>query len=245
MKSSATPPPSAERTVTINLHTLVLIVLAVLLSNVANYLFAGKNKHTEFEFHDNGLPQKGLYMIDLARPYVADVYAFEKEVRRVSDKLTIPPEWLMSVMYSESKFDASISNHRGSGAVGLIQWMPATAKDFGTSVSALKQMTHVEQLTYVQKYLDRVQKKYRDFESLTDLYLAILYPKALEGDFCYALYASPSVNYKMNSGLDENKDGVVTVKDIDSRMKRIYPTAYMISKDGKPAYETKETLAGF
>lgn len=43
-------------------------------------------------------------------------------------------------------------NAPGSGAIGLIQFMPSTAKGLGTSTSALKQMTAVDQLAYVEKY---------------------------------------------------------------------------------------------
>ncbi|HMS50722.1 MAG TPA: hypothetical protein PKD56_00220, partial [Chitinophagales bacterium] len=72
-----------------------------------------------------------------------------------------------------------------------------------------------------------------NFKSLTQLYLGILYPKALEEDnSCLTLFAKPAEAYRMNSGLDEDKDGVITVKDIDRRMKRIFPTAYMTEKDG-------------
>jgi hypothetical protein len=245
MKNSNAQTGTNERTVTRNLHTFILLALAVLLSNLVNYALTGKPKNTEFDFVDRGLPQNGLYLLELATPYLKDVSGFEREVKKVAEKLEVPPEWLMSVMYSESKFDAGIANHRGSGAVGLIQWMPATAKDFGTTTDKIKNMTHVEQLDYVYKYLHRVRSKYRNFESLTDLYLAILYPRALEGDFCYALYASPSTAYKQNSGLDENQDGIVSVKDIDSRMKRIYPTAYILNKEGNPNYENDFSLAGF
>ena len=100
-------------------------------------------------------------------------------------------------------------------------------------------------LPYNRNHRLPLRSKYRNFESLTDLYLAILYPPALEGDFCYALYASPSTAYKQNSGLDENQDGIVSVKDIDSRMKRIYPTAYILNKEGNPNYENDFSLAGF
>ncbi|OWY19320.1 hypothetical protein C7N43_29165 [Sphingobacteriales bacterium UPWRP_1] len=229
---------------TINLHTIILIVVVVLVSNFANYALTGKNTAGEFDFTDRGLPSGSLYMLDLAEPFVKDTYSFEKEVRAVARKLNIPPEWLMSVMYSESKFNASVSNHRGSGAVGLIQWMPQTAKDFGTTAEALKKMSHVEQLEYVYKYLNLVRNKYHEFNSLTDLYLAILYPRALEGDFCYTLYADPSESYRQNSGLDENDDGMVTVRDIDTRMKRIFPSAYLITKDGFRMKDADTNVAG-
>ncbi|QQS30851.1 MAG: transglycosylase SLT domain-containing protein [Sphingobacteriales bacterium] len=245
MKSANNPSSFGERTITLNLHTIILIALAVLLTNLVNYALTGKPNNVEFEYVDKGLPVNGLYLLELATPYLQDVVAFESAVKKVSGKLDVPPEWLMSVMYSESKFDAGIANHRGSGAVGLIQWMPATAKDFGTTTAEIRKMNHVQQLNYVYKYLNRVRTKYRDFETLTDLYLAILYPRALEGDFCYALYATPSTAYKQNSGLDENEDGIVTVKDIDSRMKRIFPTAYMLDKHGNSGHDRNLSFAGY
>ncbi|MFN0202045.1 MAG: hypothetical protein ACKVTZ_20910, partial [Bacteroidia bacterium] len=72
-----------------------------------------------------------------------------------------------------------------------------------------------------------------DYTSLTELYLGILYPKALEikGDYCFTMYATPSQAYKQNSGLDEDKDGRVTVSDIDHRMQRVFPTAYVAGKN--------------
>ena len=140
--------------------------------------------------------------------------------------LNVPPEWLMAVMYSESQFDASVLNHKGSGATGLIQFMPATASDLNVSMQRLRDMNHTQQLEYVYLYLQKVRERYGEYDSLTDLYLAILYPKARKQDLCYTMYAKPSKSYKQNSGLDENKDGRVTVSDIDRRMMRLYPTAY-------------------
>ncbi len=190
----------------------------------------------------------GLYLLDQAKMYVYNVNAFEQKVREVSRKLGVAPEWLMAVMHSESRFDASVKNRLGSGATGLIQFMPATAKDLEITVNKLRNMNHVEQLDFVYDYLNEKRKRYRNFDSLTDLYLAILYPKALSGEFCYTLYAKPSKAYQMNSGLDEDKDGRVTVADIDRRMKRVYPTAYVAQKDGsiKPMHQGGNvTTAGY
>jgi hypothetical protein len=79
--------------------------------------------------------------------------------------------------------------------------------------------------------LQTVRERYGEFENLTDLYLAILFPKAIEAEeSCYALYAKPEKAYMQNAGLDENKDGRVTINDIDRRMKRMFPTAYIAEK---------------
>ena len=179
--------------------------------------------------------EPSLYLLDQAEKFVYNSDAFEEKVREVAMDLGIAPEWLMAVMHAESRFDASVSNHKGSGATGLIQWMPATAKDFNITVEKLRNMNHIEQLDFVYQYLDAKRKKHRQYENLTDLYLAILYPRALEEEYCFSLYENPSTAYKMNSGLDEDKDGRVTVQDIDKFVKRIYPTAYMASIDGSEA----------
>ncbi|MDX2285951.1 MAG: transglycosylase SLT domain-containing protein [Bacteroidia bacterium] len=167
-----------------------------------------------------------LFLIDKASMYVDQPDRFERKVREIASMLSIPPEWLMAVMYSESKFDASVKNLKGSGATGLIQFMPEVAKELEVSVQRLERMDHLQQLEYVYLYLQNVRDRYGDFTSLTDLYLGILYPRAIGQDPCYSLYEKPSVQYEQNAGLDENKDGRVTVSDIDRRMQRLYPEAY-------------------
>lgn len=224
----------------INPKTLLGVALVVLATNLFTHsLFnpaLGSVELGAADIHSFG-PKKdvmavasrsaSLFLMDKASQYVHDPVSFEFKVREVGRKLGVPPEWLMSVMYSESKFDAAVKNFKGSGATGLIQFMPATAGELGISLSALANMSHVDQMDYVYKYLDNVRRRYGAFNSLTDLYLGILYPRAIGQDFCYTLYAKPSKSYRQNSGLDENKDGVVSVSDIDKRMLRLFPEAYM------------------
>lgn len=169
-----------------------------------------------------------LYLMDQASLTVPNAMAFEQRVREVAQQLQVPAEWLMAVMYQESRFKAGIANYQGSGAIGLIQFMPSTAAELNTSTEALRYMDPVQQMDYVQAYLQQVINRYGAFQSLTDLYLGILYPKARNQDFCFTLYATPSISYKQNKGLDEDKDGRVTVSDVDRHLKRRYPDAYMV-----------------
>lgn len=216
--------PFNTPTVLLNYRGVSLLVALVVLSNVFTFLIGFRKNNANN--HPKAVTEE-LYLLDQAKIYVYNVSAFSKKVEEVSQKLDIPPEWLMAVMHSESRFDASVKNQKGSGATGLIQFMPETAKELEITTEKLRNMNHAEQLDFVYEYLDAKRRRYnKSFKSLTDLYLAILYPKAMEGDFCYSLYAKPSEAYRMNSGLDENNDGTVTVQDIDRRMKRIYPTAY-------------------
>jgi hypothetical protein len=205
--------------ITINLKSISLVFFLILASNILTLLITHRLPFA-------GAGDQQLYLMDKAKIFVQNGKEFDSKVREVSRDLGIKPEWLMAVIYAESKFDASVSNHRGSGAVGLIQWMPATAKELNVSLERLRTMNHVEQMDYVYRYLDLVRSRYGSFDSLTDLYLAILYPKAIRQDPCYTLYADPEKAYKQNVGLDEDRDGRVTVNDIDKRMRRMYPEAY-------------------
>lgn len=190
-------------------------------------------------FADPPPPKKEeLYLIKEATTYIKEKAPFEAGVKKLAAKLEIPPEWLMAVMYMESRFNPAVANHRGSGAVGLIQFMVPTVREMNMRMNKklymqdIQNMSGVEQLELVENYLQTVRKRRGEFNSLRDLYLAILYPKAINRDLTYKLFSKPSKRYTQNSGLDMNKDGIVSVWDIDVRMKKMFPTAYHTKKPG-------------
>ncbi len=209
---------------------LGLITAIVAGSNYMTYRLVSSEHQEVYASIGELASSPSLYLIDKASIHVGEPQKFEEKVRDISDMLDVPAEWLMAVMYAESKFDASVFNHKGSGAVGLIQFMPSTAMDMNVSAERLSRMTPLQQLEYVYLYLQKVREKYGDYTSLTDLYLGILFPKARNQDECFTLYARPSTAYRQNAGLDENKDGRVTISDIDRRMARLFPTAYDLRK---------------
>lgn len=204
-----------------------LLLMLVGVSNFLSHTFFNPNLNSVW---GKSAKKENLYLLDKAEVYVEDATLFAEKVRMLANRLEVEPEWLMSVMHAESKFNPAVPNARGSGAVGLIQFMPETARTLGTSTELLKNMTPTEQLLYVEKYMNLVRSKYGNLNNLTQVYLAILFPKALSGDECFVLYAKPSAQYKQNAILDENGDGSVTVGDIDKRMQRLYPKAYMLRK---------------
>src|SRR5688572_25827343 len=79
---------------------------------------------------------------------------FLDKVRGIALELDVNPNFLMAVMSFETggTFSPSQPNKAGSGAVGLIQFMPKTATGLGTSTAALVQMTAEEQLEFVAKH---------------------------------------------------------------------------------------------
>lgn len=138
--------------------------------------------------------------------------AFRSRVRAICSQLAIEnPDWLMACMAFESgeTFSPSIKNGAGSGAVGLIQFMPSTAKALGTSTEALAAMTAEDQLHYVKEYFKPYAGRLR---SLSDVYMAILWPAAVGKPESHVLWtaATRPTTYRQNAGLDGNVDGTIT-----------------------------------
>lgn len=126
--------------------------------------------------------------------------------------------WLMSCMAFESgeTFSPSIKNAAGSGATGLIQFMPATARGMNTSVEFLASLTAEEQLYYVREYF---KPYYKRIKTLSDMYMAILLPKYVGRPGDSALFVTGTTAYRQNSGLDSNKDGTVTKDEATAKVK--------------------------
>lgn len=140
---------------------------------------------------------------------------FMAKVRTISASLQIDPIWLLSCMYLESNINPQAVNKMG-GATGLIQFMPSTAKNLGTTVEQLYQMSGVQQLDYVYKYLKPYAGR---MKQLTDVYLAIFFPIAIGKPDSYILQSgsqSASLIAKYNAGYDLNKDQKITISEIKS-----------------------------
>lgn len=136
---------------------------------------------------------------------------FRDRVRWIGETLNVDPNYLMACMAWETgeKFTANVKNMAGSGATGLIQFMPSTAVALGTSTAKLAKMTAEDQLNYVYKYFRPYSGRLRN---LGDVYMAILWPKAVGQSDDYVLWdkqKSPTT-FRQNAGLDTNKNGKVT-----------------------------------
>ena len=144
---------------------------------------------------------------------------FKTKVISIAQDLQVNPDHLMAAMAFETgqTFSPSIKN-KLSGAIGLIQFMPSTAKALGTSSKALAKMTAEEQLDYVKKYLLPYAGRMKTVE---DLYMAILYPVAVAKPNSYVLFKDGSKAYEQNSGLDSNEDGMVTKEEAAHKVKKI------------------------
>lgn len=147
---------------------------------------------------------------------------FVERVIWIAQALGMPddgPDNVMACMAWESgeTFRSDIVNGAGSGAVGLIQFMPATAKGLGTSTDALKKMTPEDQLNYVYKYFSPYKGR---LKTLSDLYSAIIWPAAVgkAEDFVLWDQAGKPTTYFQNKGLDINKDGKITKAECTAKV---------------------------
>jgi peptidoglycan hydrolase-like protein with peptidoglycan-binding domain len=150
--------------------------------------------------------------------------AFKDKVIRIAVDLDMNPNFLMAVMSFESggTFSPSVRNAAGSGAVGLIQVMPATARALGTTTAELAAMTAEDQLDFVAKYFAPHRGRLRSIE---DTYMAVLWPKAIGKGLDFVLWARGTVQYRQNSGLDIDRDGRITVLDASDKVRRILSDA--------------------
>ena len=133
--------------------------------------------------------------------------AFKARLIEIAQNIGVDPNYLISAIAFETgeTFSPSVKNR--NGATGLIQFLPDTAAELGTTTADLAAMTDVDQMDYVEKYF----YPYRNMlETIEDVYMAILWPAAIGKANSWVLFSTPSAHYDRNSGLDTNKDGSVT-----------------------------------
>jgi len=129
-------------------------------------------------------------------------------VEQMAARLGTRPEYIMAVMSFETggSFSPAQKNNAGSGATGLIQFMPNTARGLGTSTAELSRMSSVDQLRYVEQYFEPYKGRLGTLEGVYSTVLA----GSPHPDPNSTLFASPSAAYNANRGLDHNGDGRIT-----------------------------------
>lgn len=146
---------------------------------------------------------------------------FRERVWWIADELGLDPDDLMACMAWESgeTFSPSVRNAAGSGATGLIQFMPSTAMSLGTSTSKLAKMTAEDQLNFVYKYFRPFAGR---LNNLGDIYMAILWPKGVGKPDSYVLWdrGQMPTTFRQNAGLDINKNGQVTREECLTKIKQ-------------------------
>jgi hypothetical protein len=144
---------------------------------------------------------------------------FTEKVNNICTELRIEANWLMFVMWFESKLNPQAVNPI-SGSTGLIQFMPSTARGLGTTTAVLKRMSNVQQLDSVLAYLRPYKGRMKRW---VDVYLAVFYPRAM-GNPNFVI--TPDIVAKQNKIFDLNKDLDISVKEIETVLRRQIPEKY-------------------
>jgi hypothetical protein len=169
--------------------------------------------------------QEPVYSTSLPTNVASD-QEFQAAVSDTAQRLGVSEADLMAVMSFETggTFNPGIANAAGSGATGLIQFMPSTAAGLGTSTQELAGMSRAQQMQYVEKYLSNKNVKGK---GLSDLYMAVLFPAAVGKPDDFVLfgngatipgYGAGSRAYSQNRGLDKNGDGSVTKAEASAKV---------------------------
>ncbi len=141
---------------------------------------------------------------------------FRAELIRMAKRLELAVDPIAAVMALESGFNAQAVNPNG-GATGLIQFMPATARRLGTTTEALRRMNATAQLRYVELFFRGVPAL-RPGSRAGDYYMATFMPAFLNLPDAVPIAFKGDQIYNANAGLDGNKDGVLTVGDVRSKV---------------------------
>lgn len=147
---------------------------------------------------------------------------FNGKLEKVASELGVKKEHLIAIMKQESGVNPKAVN-KMSGATGLIQFMPDTARRLGTTTDDLLKMDGVQQLDYVFKYFKMVGVK--PGMDLGDLYMAVFMPAHIgkPDDFILGQSGASGFSgavYRQNRGLDKDKDGLITIADVKTSVQR-------------------------
>lgn len=158
--------------------------------------------------------------------------AFIAKVIQVSKNLGINPNWLMALIDFESAGSFSPSKTNSLGYTGLIQFGPGAATDLKTTLTALRNMTAVQQLDYVERYYKMWYKrlKINAPNSYIDTYLITLFPIAVNKglDFVISSNSISAESFeRANPAFDLNNNKQVTVAEIQSVMLKRLPTEWI------------------
>jgi hypothetical protein len=143
---------------------------------------------------------------------------FIREIQAIGERLSADPNWLLTIMQLESGIDPAPRNPSGK-ATGFIQFMPATAKAMGTTVDELRAMSDVEQLAYVERFYSHYAGKLR---GPGDVYMVTFYPALAFKPTDTVIARKGEPVYDQNAGLDVDKNGILTVGDVESRANNAY-----------------------
>lgn len=160
-----------------------------------------------------------LVYIEKVNPGYRD--AFGKKVQEIASKLAIDANWLMQVMWAESRLNPYAQN-RQSGrliAAGLIQWTKAS----GVDPNKVLNLTAMQQLDLVYNYFKPYTGK---LKSYFDVYLVTFFPAAVGKPDSYVFETkkySAALIAAQNPAVNRNKDRQITMGEFKEYVRSTVP----------------------
>lgn len=150
-------------------------------------------------------------------------------LKAAADRLGIPVDWLATVISFETggSFSPTVRNAAGSGAFGLIQFMPTTAQNMLKTATKDEAVQKGMAMSFSEQ-LDKMVVPYlagRRYDKLEDVYLQIFYPVATNKPDDYVIGSSPSKVYTQNLGFDTEGKGYITKYDVTRKIRNLYAKA--------------------
>lgn len=174
------------------------------------------------------------HTIDLPFRYIEHLEAQAAlELRFLAVHLGIPPHWLTAVIAHETagtfapdicsggkRWGELPEDDRIKRAVGLIQWTHTGCAELtrleGKPIdkARLAAMSQSEQMRMVSRWYEKWRGK---IVTLGDCYAVVFWPAAVGKGDSYVLPLDAR-EYALNKGLDLNKNGVVTLGELERRV---------------------------
>lgn len=152
-----------------------------------------------------------MNLIHLNNPNIPEEIreAFAKKVIAIAQYLLIDPNWLMQVMYAESKLNNQAKNIQQGKliAAGLLQWTRAS----GVLPQSVLSLDHLQQLDRVKTYFSPYRGK---MTSYFDVYMVTFFPAGMGKPDNYVFQTSKlsaALIAKQNPAINKNKDGKITM----------------------------------
>lgn len=186
----------------------------------------------ELEIDENSIILSIKYLSNHYKKYGE---AERKAIRELAERLGIEEEWIYHLFALESGGNPqAVNKQKGDPkdpwlrvlkgrATGLIQFMPTTAKRLGTSTEILYHTSILDQLVFVEKYLSKWSHK--GYGSFLDLYLAVLYPAAINKPSTFVLGSESSTARAKTIGVQNksidtngNNNGLIEKSEVFIRV---------------------------
>lgn len=156
---------------------------------------------------------------------------FLQTLATIADRHGWDIDGIAGVISHESGFNPAAKNPQpGQTATGLIQFTESTARSLGTSTAALRTMTAVQQLPYVESFFAKTLHPIP--QNPSDYILATYGRSDLIGqsdatviDRADSPDPREAQRYRVNSALDKAKKGFITVGDLRSSLRSVLAAA--------------------